>query len=433
MSAHVTSAPGGERSRKTLACTSVANAYQKAYGQELRKSVTEQGEPFAIVQADTPHEIFRAMDIPIIANQWWSAYISAKQLSSRYFNVMAELGFPENSCKYCSLGLACTLANDPKTAPWGGLPTPTIMVARLTCDCIQHVFQQWAEATGSLFFPLEAPAWEHKDTQWFRHSNDEWEAVFEPRRIALLVDEMRDLIAVLEERTGRKFDEARLAHLMERINEQEGYLWEANQALARARPCPVSIGEQMSNTMVAQWHRGSDWAVAHAKRFRDEVLERIANGTGAGSRENVRLMWIGAGVWHDPGFYQALEESLGAVFVWSMYMPFSGPQYVRALHGRPLEALASRICSMNEVLHLPPWMNEWMVSEADRSGIDAAVVLLPPDNRLSQSGTKITAESLRRAGVPVLTIDGDMVDARRWNHDQMVSMVSNFLKRERLT
>jgi benzoyl-CoA reductase/2-hydroxyglutaryl-CoA dehydratase subunit BcrC/BadD/HgdB len=422
----------GQRSRKTLACTAIANAYQKQYGLELRRRVIEEGEPFAIVQADTPHEIFHAMDIPIIANQWWSAYISAKQLSARYFQVMAELGYPQNSCKYCSLGLACTLANDPATAPWGGLPTPTVMVARLTCDCIQHVFQQWADATGSVFFPMEAPAWEHKDPEWFRHSNDRWEQVFEPRRIDMLVAEMRDLIALLEARTGRRLDEAKLAHLMERINEQEGYLWEANQALAKARPCPVSIGEQMSNTMVAQWHRGSDWAVAHAKRFRDEVMARIAAGQGAASQEKIRLMWIGAGVWHDPGFYQALEEKLGAVFVWSMYMPFSGPQYIRDLKGRPLEALASRICSMNEVLHLPPWMNGWMVSEAERSAIDAAVVLLPPDNRLSQSGTKLTAESLRRAGVPVLMIDGDMVDARKWDHDHMVSLVSDFLHEEGL-
>ena len=422
----------GQRSRKTLACTAIANAYQKQFGSQLRRRVVEEGEPFAIVQADTPHEIFHAMDIPILANQWWSAYISAKQLSSRYFQVMADLGYPENSCKYCSLGLACTLANDPATAPWGGLPTPTVMVARLTCDCIQQVFQQWADATGSIFFPMEAPAWEDKDPEWFRHSNEEWERVFEPGRIALLVAEMRDLIALLEERTGRSFDEARLTHLMERINEQEAYVWEASQALAKARPCPVSIGEQMSNTMVTQWHRGSDWAVEHARRFRDEVLERIAAGQGAASQEKVRLMWIGAGVWHDPGFYQALEERLGAVFVWSMYMPFSGPQYIRALKGRPLEALASRICSMNEVLHLPPWMNEWMVSEAERFGIDAAVVLLPPENRLSQSGTRLTAESLRRAGVPVLMIDADMVDARNWNHDHMVGLVDEFLRNERL-
>ena len=114
-----------QRSRKMLACTAEATAYQKAFGQELRRRVVEDREPYAIVQADTPHELFHAMDIPIVTNQWWSAYISAKQLSTRYFDKLVEAGYPANSCKYCSLGLACSVANEPETAPWGGLPQPT--------------------------------------------------------------------------------------------------------------------------------------------------------------------------------------------------------------------------------------------------------------------------------------------------------------------
>jgi benzoyl-CoA reductase subunit B len=369
-----------QRSRKSLLCTEEATAYQKAFGQELRRRVVEDREPYAIVQADTPHELFHAMDIPIITNQWWSAYISAKQLSAGYFNKMIEAGYPANSCKYCSLGLACTLANEPETAPWGGLPRPTVLVARLTCDCIQHVFSQWADATGSEFFPMEAPAWIDKDPQWFLHARSDWGRVYQPDRIAHMVREMQDLIALLEQRTGRRFDEAKFQHLMEQINVQESYIWEAAQAIGNARPCPVSIAEQMPNTMIPQWHRGSPWAVSHAAKFRDQVMERIASGQGTSGQERVRLMWIGAGVWHDPGFYQALEEKLGAVFVWSMYMPFAGPAYIRDLQGKPLEALASRVVSMNETLHLPPWMGGWMVSEAGRCGIDAAVMLLPPDN-----------------------------------------------------
>lgn len=423
----------GQRSRKLLASTAEASAYQKRFGADLRRRVVDDGEPFAIVQADTPHEIFHVMDIPIITNQWWSAYISAKQLSGKYFQALADNGYPANGCKYCSLGLGCTLANDPETAPWGGLPRPTVLVARLTCDCIQHVFGQWADAMDTRFFPMEAPAWPEKDPQWFRHSRTDWTRVYDPDRIALMVSEMRDLIALLENRTGRKFEEAKLHHLMERINEQESYLWEAAQAIGEARPCPVSIAEQMPNTMIPQWHRGSDWAVAHAKRFRDEVIERVDQGLGVSqSEERIRLMWIGAGLWHDPGFYQALEEELGAVFVWSMYLPFAGPQYIRDVGGQPMDALASRICSMNEVLHLPPWMNEWMASEAERCGIHAAVQLLPPDNRLSQSGTKLTAMSLEAAGVPVLSFDADMVDARKWDHDRMVGMVRDFLKEKGL-
>jgi hypothetical protein len=420
----------GQRSRKDLACTAEATAYQRNFIADLKRRIVEEGEPYAIVQADTPHEIFHAMDIPVVSNQWWSAYISAKQLSPHYFKTLDRLGYPANSCRYCSLGLACTLDADPKTAPWGGLPRPTVLVARVTCDCIRHVFRQWADALGSEFFPLEAPAWTHKDLQWFRKSNVEWEEVFEPRRIELLVKEMRELIALLERRTGRRFDEDKFVQLMHAINEQESYIHEAAQLIGAARPCPVSIADQMPNTMIPQWHRGSAWAVAHAKRFRDEVATRVAGNVP--SNERIRLMWIGAGLWHDPGFYSALEAKYGATFVWSMYMPFAGPQYIRALHDRPLHALASRICSMNEVLHLPPWMGAWMVSEAQRCAIDAAVILVPPANRLSQSGTLLTKLALEDAGIPTLMLDADMVDAKDWSHEQQVAHVGEFLAGARL-
>jgi len=73
-------------------------------------------------------------------------------------------------------------------------------------------------------------------------------------------------------------------------------------------------------------------------------------------------------------------------------------------------------------------MNGWMVSEAKRSGIDAAVMLVPPDNRLSQSGTNLTKLALEKAGVPVLALDADMVNARNWNREDMVRSMEAFLK-----
>jgi benzoyl-CoA reductase subunit B len=419
----------GHRSRKDLQCTKEATSFQRQFVSELRHRVIEKGEPFVLAQADTPHEIFHVMDILMISNQWWAAYISAKQLSTHYFSVMDEYGYPGNSCRYCSLGFACTLANDPEKAPWGGLPKPIALVARLTCDCLQHVFGQWAKALDTNFFPFEAPAWTNHDTKWFENSNEHWDEVFQSHRIELMVAEMRELIAMLEEKTGRRFSDEKLMTLMERINEQETYIAEASSMIGSARPCPVTIADQMPNTMIPQWHRGSDWAVAHAKRFRDEVASRVKAGIGVSDNERIRLMWIGAGLWHDPGFYNALEELYGAVFVWSMYMPFARPQYIRAIKDRPMHALASRICSMNESLHLLPWMNSWMVSEAERCGIDAAVMLMPPKNRVSQSGIKLTRFALEDAGIPTLLLDADMVDAKEWNHEKMVDYVTDFLRK----
>lgn len=424
------SSRGDDMNKTELDCTLSAKAYQKAFGADLRERVVERGEPFAVAQADTPHEIFHAMDIPIVSNQWWSAYISAKRLSSRYMEVLDDLGFPSNRCSYCALGLAATLADDPATAPWGGLPKPTVLVARLTCDCIQQVFTAWADALGTEFFPMEAPAWTKTLPEWYLHSRSRWEEVYDADRINLLATEMQELIALLERKTGRRFEPDRLAVLMDRINEQEELLAEAARIAGETRPCPVSLNEQMTNTMIPQWHRGSDWAVDHARRFLDEIRARSRSGIGIAGNERLRLMWIGAGLWHDTSFYAALEERLGAVFVWSMYLPFAGAQYIREVNGRPLEALASRICSMNEVLHLPPWMTEWLVSEARRCEIDAAVVLVPPDNRLSQSGTLLAREALQSAGVPTLLLNADMVNASNWNREAAVGLVESFLRSE---
>ena len=111
--------------------------------------------------------------------------ISAKRLAGRYLNVLQDRGFPVHSCRYCTLGLGCTLDNDPARAPWGGLPRPTVITARMTCDCIQRVFSHWARALDTRCFLFEAPGWAHKEPRWFEKSRDQWNEVYEPRRIDL--------------------------------------------------------------------------------------------------------------------------------------------------------------------------------------------------------------------------------------------------------
>src|SRR5262249_41803132 len=37
------------------------------------------GEPLAVVDADTPHELLRTLDVPYVVNQWWASICAAKQ------------------------------------------------------------------------------------------------------------------------------------------------------------------------------------------------------------------------------------------------------------------------------------------------------------------------------------------------------------------
>ena len=416
---------------KQLACTLAAGEKQKTWFAGLRREVFEGGQPYAIANADTPHDLFHVLGVPVVTNQWWAAVVAAKRLSEEYLDAMNAQGYNENLCKYCSIGLATSKVDLGERAPWGGLPKPALLCARLTCDCSQRIFQQWADQTGAPFFPLEAPGTSVLPANWWELSRDRWEELCEPRRLDFAVDELKQLITVLEGIGGRRFDADELRVFLQRVNEQEEQFEVVRQLIATAPKCPVRVTEQITNVMSTQWHRGSEWALSHARRFREEVQARVDAGIAVCPTERKRLMWIGAGLWHNTAFYNAFEESHGAVFVWSMYLPFGPDWYIRYGLDDPLRALASRAVTMNEVLHNPPYAPSWIVREAQANRIDGAVILMPKGSRPSASGKRFIAAALEKAGIPTMMVESDMVDGRGWNAEAVHADMVRFIE-ERL-
>jgi len=243
-----------------------------------------------------------------------------------------------------------------------------------------------------------------------------------------MVSQFKNLIRNLERLTGRRFDLDQLRCLMEGVNRQEEYFEEVRDLICSAPQTPVRMHEQVSNVMATQWRRGTDWAISHARAFRDEVKARVDRGIAACPNERLRLMWVGAGLWHDTDFYTAFEEHYGAVFVWSMYLAFGPDGYIRYGLDDPLKTLASRTVSMNEQLHNPPWANEWIVDQAKRHRIDAALVLTPLGTRPSATGNRFIELALEQAGIPVMPVFADMVDARNWDAAGMRGAIGQFLE-----
>jgi hypothetical protein len=412
---------------KQLSSTTAAADFQKAWFRDLRQAVIEDAKPYAILQADCPFELFQVMGMPAVSNQWWAALIAAKRLAPAYLQTLNARGYHDGLCRYCSLGLAATLSEGNPPAPWGGLPRPALLCARLTCDCVERVFSLWAEALGTEFVWIDNPGTTELSPRWWELSRHKWRQLVEPHRLDFTVGEFRRIIEALERITGRRFDLEALARLMHQVNAQEELFDEVRTLICEAPKTPVRMTEQITNVMATQWVRGSDWALEHARAFRDEVKARVDSGIAACPDERIRLMWVGAGLWHDTDFYTAFEESHGAVFVWSMYLAFGPDGYIRYGLDDPLAALASRIVNMNEQLHNPPWANEWIVDQARRHRIDAAVVLRPHGMRPAATGKRFVERALEDAGIPVLPIDADVVDARGWEPKLMRATMSAFL------
>lgn len=397
-----------------LACTAVAAGYQRDWAQGLRARLAA-GEPYAFANADTPLEVFHALGMPVVVNQWWSSVIAAKQLAAPHLDASESAGFHSRLAKYSALPLFAAMDGRPQMQPWGGLPPPGLLVARASADDHPEIFRHWARLTGAPLAILSAPAHPDPAPDWWTPLRDGWEAEAGTDRLDQMAAEISELTALAEQVAGRATPPGDLASLMERIEAQERLFEDAAQIIASAPRCPVRIAEQIPNVMIPQWHRGSDWALAHARRFRDEVAQRVRDGAAVLPGERVRMMWIGAGLWFDTGFYSAFEAELGAVFAWSMYLPFAADGYIRHSHGDPIRALAARVIDMNEHLHQPPWAGAWHVKEALRHRIDLAVIIVPATDRPSGYGTRLIAHALAEAGVPSVLIEADMVDPRGWD------------------
>lgn len=408
-------------SERQLACTADAAAHQKRWFADLRRRVFEEGTPFALTNATTPHEIFDAFDMPYVTNEWWSGLVAAKRASGRYLQLLEDLGYHAGLPHYGAIALGTLLDRDPAGAPWGGLPAPSLLCARLGDQGAERLWSLMAEASGAPFVAIEVPGSTVLYPRWWELARNGWEDVFETHRLDRVVECFRDLVRTCERITGRAFDEERLREILASVHAQEECFDEVRTLICEAPRLPVRLSEQLSNVMTAQWHRGSDWALAHARRLRDEVRGRVEAGVAAYPGERVRLGWVGVGLWQDTDFYSAFEATHDAVFVRSMYLSIAPDGYIR--YGRdPLRSLAGRYASFNDTLHVAPWLPEWTVHDCRRHRCDGVVIA-----NLG-SAVKFTEQALERAGIPALVLDLDAVDTRSWDREAAIASVGQFIE-----
>lgn len=108
-----------------------------------------------------------------------------------------------------------------------------------------------------------------------------WEEAVGPARLDLLTAELENLVRFLETTTGRRFSETRFREVLALVNEQEEWNRKARDLIARARPAPLGVVDSIPSVMLPQWHRGTEWARDIARRFYEEVRERVDSGHAA--------------------------------------------------------------------------------------------------------------------------------------------------------
>lgn len=398
-----------------------ATAYQKDWFQTVRQRAAD-GEPIALLNADAPHEVFRALDIPYVVTQWWSSIIAAKRAGPASMEQLVARGLPDFSLQYDAMPLGEQLLQADER-PWGGLPTPRFAVAERSGDVTAKIFEQWGRFEGTETFLLSRTGADPVPDRWWELVPHDWERAFGTDRLDLLQGEIEDLIAWLEERTGRVLDRGRLAEIMALGNQQAEWNRRTRDLIAAARPTPVLVKDTMPAVMAPQWQRGTQWAVDAARALYEETEQRVADGVAVCPGERRRLMWVGRGLWSDLGLYTRFQEEFGAVFVWSMYLAIAADGYAR--YGEdPVRALAARFVGITDQLYVPPWSAQWYVKEALSHGVHGVVHLVADDT----PGSGFITEALEAEGIPVLEIRANNADQRSSSAARIPERMAEFIR-----
>jgi len=349
--------------QRRLKSVDAVRTHQRAWLERTREQVLA-GEPFAICNADDFEEVFTALDMPVLVINYWNSIVTYSERKGDFYDrVLSERGYVPQRFAH---GLATTL--DPSQAPWGGLPRPTLIVGTTRDETQLRITELWAEAFDCECVALDF-SWVSQFTRelperWWDRVRDDCESFVDLDRVALRLEQIKSLIARLEQLTGRTFHLERFCEVMELLNQQMHYWALARDLVASARPLPVSLRDQMALYQVT-WQRGTRANLELVQSYYEEVRQLITRGEGCYPRERFRVYLATSG--NDPSYHQYLRDTWGGAIVSNRYSAVA-PLYARTFSRQdPLRALALRH------LFLFDKDPEWEVNEAIRWGADAMI------------------------------------------------------------
>lgn len=368
----------------------VIRGHQRSLLARIREGTAHEGAHFAMTSSDEMEEMLHLLGIPSVVYNYWNFVILSRGKGAHYADVLEQRGY--SGPHFFALGYASML--EPEEAPWGGLPTPTIMIGSARNETELRVTELWARDVGAHYLPLDfnmaSMAKQPVPADWIARMREEWPSLLDADRLALRDAQNRTLVARLEALTGRALSFDAVENMMLRVNRQMDVWMEANDAIAAAEHCPVAFRDQISMYQT-MWYRGTEFGLERAEAYREEVRARVASHISAYAPGSRRLLYWSMD--QEPLTHAYLQER-GAAIVGSPYS--TGPRlYARELHGDPMKALAGRNLFLFD-LHRS---SHWLMSEVERLRADAVILLEDAAGPPSQD-----RRALENAGVPVLLL-----------------------------
>jgi len=347
--------------------------------------------------------------------------INALQLAIRHQSLepillAEELGYAADNCAYVKADIGAYLKG---ITPTGGkLPKPTLVLCNFVgCNTYLKWFEHVAEFTGAPLYTLDVP--------FMRY--DEPSAA----DIDYVVKQMKELIKLLEQLTGRKFDYDRFKQAVRYSSEAEN-LWSRIKHLAKHSPSPFDAYFDAITLMGPLYvYRGKPEGVEFFEIALKELQEKILNEKDDGEREQFRVVIEGPPPYPHFRTFRDMFAKWKACAVASTYSTVGGLWEFGARHDpeRPFESVARHMLEHNVTNRnylqrydqIKRYVEDWKA--------DGVIIHFVKSCRLFSAGQGDMRDYFTKTlGIPTLYIESDLEDPRYFSEAQLKNRIDAYFE-----
>jgi benzoyl-CoA reductase/2-hydroxyglutaryl-CoA dehydratase subunit BcrC/BadD/HgdB len=365
-----------------------------------------QGKPIAGSGMFVPSELYPALDIAHVAEENHAILTAGRSQEEvfRLFNVAEGYGMSNEVCAPHRVALALAIEKR--------IPRPWFVVSSATtCD-------QTLKLYDILVDYYQVPSYMMDSI--FRTDDNALEYARE---------DTRQLIGFLEEQSGNKLDYEKLKGILELSKEMYTY-WEKLCELKKAVPCPIAGRDGVKDLGVMLSSCGRVEAVNYFKARCQELQDRVDKKEGVIPEEKHRIAWLYVLPLFDLGIADWLQKEYKANIVMDTFS-YANP-LVQLDTSDPIDYLAKKPLKWGFVYQTygadsVTGFAKTMGRLAKEYSADCAIALAHWScNQYCGTLKLLRDEISEQTGIPLLILDGDLLDSRVVSSAQMKNKLTEF-------
>jgi benzoyl-CoA reductase subunit B len=388
--------------------------------------VAERGEKAAYVFVmGSMAEVLRVFDMPTVFPEIHSLQTAVRRVALDYLNEAEDHGYSPDICGYVKTDFALQLRGGEH--PMGRIPPPSMSVFTNACN----TYIKWAEIWERMYdipiFTLDVPGTRAAGKQTWPGDSD-----FEADR-RYVAAQIKELISLCEEITGKKFDIDRLRDVLEHTNAMSRG-W--NRVLELNQSTPSVFNSLTDGTIylgVANAFRGTPEGAKYFDELVEEMEYKSAHGIGLSVEEQHRLIFVGVPCYPIFRGLSELFTEWGGAFVNSTYLWFAsggtnmGFEYDLS---RPMESLAEGILiTVRDAMDSMFYQDQVLIDMVKSYQVDGVVYHPIKSCRTTSTGMADNRRVVMEAtDVPSLFIESDMMDKRVVSEAQLKNRIDAFFE-----